>query len=159
MQFSSPQRDFDFCNHLNKKKMEMREGEAGRAAAVQLRHAGHTPAGSRRRRLPIDKYAVTNESESTPRAIQGLGEGRNLVNFLLSHPLLAPSRHTHSELQRFFGKTEASGWRSHHAAQSHRVQTKEDPGGAQGSFIQTSSEQRSRAQFVVFLHDLWVAAE
>ena len=38
--------------------------EAGRAAAVQLRHAGHTPAGSRRRRLPIDKYAVTNESES-----------------------------------------------------------------------------------------------
>ena len=132
MQFSSPQRDFDFCNHLNKKKMEMREGEAGRAAAVQLRRAGHTPAGSRRRRLPIDKYAVTNESESTPRAIQGLGEGRNLVNFLLSHPLLAPSRHTHSELQRFFGKTEASGWRSHRAAQSHRVQTKEDPGGCAG---------------------------
>ena len=48
--------------------------EARRAAAVQLRRAGHTPAGSRRRRLPIDKYAVTNESESTPRAIQGLGE-------------------------------------------------------------------------------------
>jgi hypothetical protein len=29
--------------------------EARRAAAVQLRHARHTPAGSRRRRLPIDK--------------------------------------------------------------------------------------------------------
>ena len=46
--------------------------EAGRAAAVQLRHAGHTPAGSRRRRLPIDKYAVTNESESVWGAMCGV---------------------------------------------------------------------------------------
>ena len=30
--------------------------EAGRAAAVQLRHAGHTPAGSMRHKLPIDIY-------------------------------------------------------------------------------------------------------
>ena len=37
--------------------------EAGRAAAVQLRHAGHTPAGSMPHKLAIDKYAVTNESE------------------------------------------------------------------------------------------------
>ncbi len=42
--------------------------ETGRAAAVQLRHAGHTPAGSMRHKLLIDKYAVTNESESTPKA-------------------------------------------------------------------------------------------
>jgi hypothetical protein len=42
--------------------------EAGRASAVQLHHAGHTLAGSMPHKLPIDKYAVTNESESTSRA-------------------------------------------------------------------------------------------
>jgi hypothetical protein len=38
--------------------------EAWQAAAVQLRHAGNTPSGSMPHKLPIDKRAVTNESES-----------------------------------------------------------------------------------------------
>jgi hypothetical protein len=33
---------------------QQQKREAGRAAAVQLRHAGHTPAGSMLHKLPID---------------------------------------------------------------------------------------------------------
>ena len=63
-----------FCNYMNKMAPRALEHsvlvsgdddarEAGRAAAVQLRHAGHTPAGSMPHELPIEEYAVTNKSE------------------------------------------------------------------------------------------------
>jgi hypothetical protein len=55
-----------FCTYMNKMVPRALEHaalasgdddarEAGRAAAVQLRHAGHTPAGSMRHKMQIDE--------------------------------------------------------------------------------------------------------